>query len=380
MNKKAVGLFITILTGMLLLGFIAPSFADIPPDVNSRWASIPPTINGILAPGEWANAALVPFTMQMRGRLPPYSVIKTLDGTFLVMNNGSYLFVAVQIYNVVFLNHDFGTANYTAFAVLFSNNDNNVLVTGDQGVGVHTWIGDPTYTNNDLFYNASITYWDYDTDLLNGAHGTNNGLFAWTHTNPTHGQIGNYTFEMAIPLASPDIGYDFNITNLPWTVGFKIWFAEPGNSIDGVFPDNMVQQRSNDQIYNASSYGDLIIHPPYYLTVITTPGGNTNPVPGIYGPYSYGDVVPVQATANPGYTFDHWELDTVNVGSTNPYSVTMDQNHTIKAFFTQIPPSPTVGGVSFYALAPGTSATTIAYGALFGLATVAVVVSRRRKK
>jgi hypothetical protein len=380
MNKTAIGLFITIFAGMLLLGFIAPIFADIPPDVNSHWASTPPTINGILAPGEWSNAAVVPFTMQMRGRLLPYSVIKTLDGTFFVMNNASYLFIAVQIYNVWFLTADFNS-NFTLFSVLFSNNDNNVLFTGDQGEGVHTWIGDPMYTNNDLFYNATISYWDYDTDPFTGAHGTNNGLFAWTHTNPIHGQIGDYTFEMAIPLASPDIGYDFNIASLPSTVGFKIWFAEPANSIDGVFPDNMVQARSNDQIYNASSYGDLIIHPPYYLTVITTPGGNTNPAPGIYGPYSYGDVVPVQATANPGYTFGHWELDTVNVGPTpNPYQVTMNQNHTIKAVFKQISAAPTVGGLSFYSLAPKAPTPIIAYGALFGLATVTIVVTRRRKK
>ncbi len=374
MNKRVVGLFIVVFAGMLLIGFTAPSLADIPPDINSHWASTPPTINGIITPGEWSTAAVVPFTMQMRGRNPPYDVAKTLNGTFMVMNNATYLFVAIQIYNVVFLNHDINQ-NYTTCCILFSNNDSNTLYVGDQGEGVTTWNGtlSPFYLHNDLYYTGS--YWDSDID----ASMTNDGSFAWTHTNPVHGQIGNYTFEMAIPLVGSDLGYDFNITSLPWTVGFKIWFAEPANAIDGVFPDNMVQARSNDQITNASSYGDLIIHPLYYLTVVTTPGGTTNPAPATY-PYPYGTIVPVQAIPNSGYTFDHWELDAVNVGSTNPYSVTMDQNYTIKAFFQQIPPSPTVGGISFYSLAPRTSATTIAYGALFGLATLTIVVSQRRKK
>jgi hypothetical protein len=35
---------------------------------------------------------------------------------------------------------------------------------------------------------------------------------------------------------------------------------------------------------------------------------------------------------------DHWELDTVDVGVTDPYSVTMDANHTLVAVFVEAPP------------------------------------------
>jgi len=34
---------------------------------------------------------------------------------------------------------------------------------------------------------------------------------------------------------------------------------------------------------------------------------------------------------------DHWELDTVNVGSNNPYTVTMNADHSLTAVFTEIP-------------------------------------------
>jgi hypothetical protein len=73
------------------------------------------------------------------------------------------------------------------------------------------------------------------------------------------------------------------------------------------------------------------------LTIITTAGGTTNPVPGSYT-YIANSTVQVSALPNLGYTFNHWELDSINVGSTNPYTVTMNMNHTLTAIFTAIPP------------------------------------------
>jgi parallel beta-helix repeat protein len=77
--------------------------------------------------------------------------------------------------------------------------------------------------------------------------------------------------------------------------------------------------------------------PTYNLTIMATAGGTTNPAPGTY---SYTANLSVQVTAIPdaGYLFDCWELDSVNVGSANPYTVLMDKNHTLKAFFSPIPP------------------------------------------
>jgi len=75
----------------------------------------------------------------------------------------------------------------------------------------------------------------------------------------------------------------------------------------------------------------------YELTITTTSGGTTNPPPDTYI-YRSGIVVSITAIPNHGYLFDHWELDDVNVGSTNPYKVLMDKNHTLKAVFLYIPP------------------------------------------
>jgi hypothetical protein len=91
--------------------------------------------------------------------------------------------------------------------------------------------------------------------------------------------------------------------------------------------------------------GTWVIAPPppptYNLTITTTVGGTTNPAPGTYT-YTANASVQVTAIPNADYLFDHWELDTINVGSANPYTVLMDNNHTLKAVFTYSPPPPSL--------------------------------------
>jgi hypothetical protein len=77
--------------------------------------------------------------------------------------------------------------------------------------------------------------------------------------------------------------------------------------------------------------------PTYTLTITTTVGGTTDPAPGTYG-YTANSAVQVTAIPAANYLFEYWELDSVNVGSANPYSVLMDKNHALKAVFTLIPP------------------------------------------
>jgi len=95
------------------------------------------------------------------------------------------------------------------------------------------------------------------------------------------------------------------------------------------------------KIYHLSLFA-IMGQPPqetYSLTITTTTGGTTNPTPGTYT-YTANSTVQVTAIPNANYLFDHWELDNVNVGSTNPYIFIMDGNHTLKAFFTYSPPPP----------------------------------------
>ena len=86
------------------------------------------------------------------------------------------------------------------------------------------------------------------------------------------------------------------------------------------------------------------------LAVTATAGGTTNPSPGSHT-YDGGTVVDVLATPNAGYFFGHWELDGNNVGATNPYSVTMGEDHSLHAVFGSSPGVPEFSGADISILA-----------------------------
>ena len=77
----------------------------------------------------------------------------------------------------------------------------------------------------------------------------------------------------------------------------------------------------------------------YYLTITTTSGGTTNPPSSAW--YDAGTIASVTAIPDTDYVFEHWELDSINVGSANPYGVTMDTAHALQAVFVYSPPTPT---------------------------------------
>jgi len=79
----------------------------------------------------------------------------------------------------------------------------------------------------------------------------------------------------------------------------------------------------------------------YKLKIETTTGGTTDPAPGTYT-YAAGTQVQVTAIPSNGYVFDHWELNGTNVGTTTTYTVTMNANYVLKAFFKAAPTPLTV--------------------------------------
>jgi hypothetical protein len=96
------------------------------------------------------------------------------------------------------------------------------------------------------------------------------------------------------------------------------------------------------ELFSESNTGDTafitiipLVPPKYTLTITSTSGGSTNPVPGSYL-YDEGSVGSVTAIPESSYIFDHWELDEVNVGISNPINVTMDADHGLHAVFEQL--------------------------------------------
>lgn len=74
----------------------------------------------------------------------------------------------------------------------------------------------------------------------------------------------------------------------------------------------------------------------FTLTVLPTTNGDLSFNVGSYI-YDIGSEVTVTASPSQGYKLEHFELDGVNVGSQNPYTITMNQDHTLGAIFTVVP-------------------------------------------
>ncbi|MDH5374480.1 MAG: DUF5711 family protein [Candidatus Bathyarchaeota archaeon] len=79
----------------------------------------------------------------------------------------------------------------------------------------------------------------------------------------------------------------------------------------------------------------------YSLTTTTTTGGTTTPSPGTHT-YITGTEATVTAIPEAGYSFDHWELDGISIGSDNPVDVLMDNNHVLTVVFVDDTP-PEIG-------------------------------------
>ena len=127
-------------------------------------------------------------------------------------------------------------------------------------------------------------------------------------------------------------------------MGFQMWlfFTAIGH------PD-----QADINALNSSDYVTGVPAPVQYtLTIASAIGGSTSPA-GTYTETS-GTVIQVTATPNSGYTFSDWLLDGVNVGSANPYSVTMNENHILTPVFAAIPPpTPTTISLNVVAGADG---------------------------
>jgi len=139
-----------------------------------------------------------------------------------------------------------------------------------------------------------------------------------THTTGgiTNPAPGNYTYPngfLVTVAATAFTGYVFDYWNLD------------ASKVTGPTSINVTM----DANHTLHAVFSLVTHT---LTISTTTGGTTSPAPGDHI-YAHGTEVTVNATANTGYVFDHWELDSSDVGSTLPYIVTMNTDHILHAVF-----------------------------------------------
>ncbi len=182
-------------------------------------------------------------------------------------------------------------------------------------------------------YGAFVTIKRIDGELYWGINHWENSVeqntFEATASNPTTGQW--YCIEIKRDVTSDAIQL--------WVDGVSK--LSVSRSISG--NSNLVAVGCGWKSYAASAvmYVDSVVVDTdyigpiqtYTLTITVSGSGTTNPSAGTHN-IAAGTYQSVSAIAGEGYTFDHWMLDDNNVGSTNPYSVQMNSNHTLQAVFT----------------------------------------------
>jgi len=196
------------------------------------------------------------------------------------------------------------------------------VCTGWTGTGSVPPSGSGTSVSFFIQEPSSIT-WNWKTQYLLTVQTNPPDLIPQPTRNPT-GEAGPtngwwYDASTSVTLTAQSItGYTFNN-----------WDVDGNTQGNGVNPITVSMNAPHTATAN---YAPIIS---YTLTITTTSGGTTDPAPGSYS-YASGSSVPVTALPTANYVLDHWELDSVNVGSANPYTVTMNSDHTLKAVFKLI--------------------------------------------
>jgi parallel beta-helix repeat protein len=149
----------------------------------------------------------------------------------------------------------------------------------------------------------------YDLNITTTAGGT---------TNPTSGNYSYWDGTIVNVSATPSLGYILDY-----------WQLDDAN-VGTVNPISITMD-TNHTLDAVFSWVGIC-----NLTITTTTGGTTNPVPGTHS-YTNGTVVSVSHSyPSLGYVFDHWELDGNNAGSSDSLSVIMNGNHTLQAAFSWV--------------------------------------------
>lgn len=203
------------------------------------------------------------------------------------------------------------------------------VCTGWTGTGSAPSSGMGTSVTFTLNTPSSIT-WNWKAQYLLTVVTDPAGLSPQPTRNP-EGEAGPanswwYDADTSVTLTAQTVaGYNFNY-----------WDVNGASQGSGVNPITVVMNAPKTA---TAHYTAQVIT--YTLKIETTVGGTTNPAPGTYT-YAAGSLVQVNAIPSGGYVFDHWELNGTNVGTATTYTVTMNANYVLKAFFKAAPTPPTV--------------------------------------
>lgn len=227
-----------------------------------------------------------------------------------------------------------GSTNPTVGVHTYDEGD-TVSVTASAGSGwtFNRWLLDGTTVGSSSSYTIII---DDDRSLT--------AVFTQDSTPPT--PVEYYDLTVSIEgqgTVNPSVGTHSYAdgTAVPITATATSGWSLSHYLVDGEnegIPQIFAITMNEDHSLTAIFTQDSIPVEQYDLTVSI--GGQGLVFPNV-GTWSYDEDSEVSVTAEPyfGWKFDHWELDSSNAGSTVPYSVTMDRDHSLVAVFSWDPSS-----------------------------------------
>ena len=261
MRSKRKASLLILLTLFLIM--VPSASAHLGSPVYSSWTTNPPTIDGVISGGEWTDATVVNFAFEMRGL--GGGLGDTLVAKFYVKNDGNNLYAAILVFDEDYDAVD-GLSLRDGCAMFFEEDNDGNLDDYDTGMEAETYPGALCYADHDMVHRT----WDLDINY----GGNEDGEMAWTHSVMVEDAVGDYTFEMKIPLTTSPDGdtFDLAITSLPRTVGFKLWFYDKGTH--GVYPDDGTENINALETEDGTTFGDLVLAAPPPTTV----GGMAAPI------------------------------------------------------------------------------------------------------
>jgi len=219
LGKWAVALALVLVT--FVFAYSTPPTSAHSGDVLSAAVIVTPTIDGTISTGEWDDAATITFDL--------VDFAGTRSTTLFVKNDEDFLFLAVLIHDDYKAWDTDPFKQGDAFNIFFDNDhDGGIWISGTAGDdAIVSKVELPTEDSfTFIFEDGGISF---QTDSFGG--GDNNVMSAFSHTNPSEGTIGDYTFEFRKELNSGDVAHDF-ILSAGNTVGVFLEYVDtpPGQN------------------------------------------------------------------------------------------------------------------------------------------------------
>ena len=205
--------------------------------IYCTFASVPPTIDGLLSYGEWGEPAIVD-TLSYSNDSINY---ETHDMYVYFMNDNNYLYIAVKITDDDFeSDNDFCGSDLDVLEIYFDGDNNEIIEPGE---------------DIKRFTNFYYSDWYYMGDGSWSTDETSDGEGVASHSNHA---LGDYTYEFKIPLNSGD-AHDFAITP-DSTIGLKIEYSEyyyDSSDESWICDGNSDGWPNNGDQFDAANHGKL---------------------------------------------------------------------------------------------------------------------------